>query len=138
MARTSVEIATSLDMAWMTLQQLPTWEGVAGIEDLRDPLHDSIGNLMAFRFAMDTAVGRVDGRAQVRSARPGMTILAEQKGLEITLQVLLRHDGEQTRADVDARSKATTFFNKPLEMTLNALLESSIQAEAAKIAGRLI
>lgn len=137
MARTTVDIASALDDAWGSLQLLPTWEGVAGIQDLRDPQHDVVGNLTAFLFAMDTAVGRVRGRANVHSARPGMTIRAEQKGLQITLQVVLRRVGEQTRAEIDARSRATSFFNKPLEMTLNALLDNSIRDEAAKIAARL-
>lgn len=137
MARTAVDIATSLDDAWAALQLLSTWEGVAGIEDLHEPRYDSNGDLTSFRFAMDTALGRVDGSATVTSARPGMTIRAEQKGLQITLQVVLKQVGEQNRAEVDASSRATSFFSKPLEVTLNAMLDNSIKDEAAKIAARL-
>ncbi len=137
MARTAVTITTSLDDAWTSLQRLTTWEGVAGIEDLREPRHDPIGNLTSFRFAMDTAMGRVDGRAKVASARPGMTIRTEQKGVQITLHVVLKQVGEQNWADVDAHARATSFFTKPIEMTLNALLDNSIDDEAATIAARL-
>lgn len=137
MARALVDIAAPFDVAWACLQQLATWEGVAGIEDLRDPRYDGAGHLAAFRFAMDTAVGRVDGRASVEAVRPGMTIRASQKGLEITLHVVLFEADGVAQARIDARSKATSFLSKPLELTLNALLDSSIEREAAMIAARI-
>lgn len=137
MARTTVDIDAPLDAAWTALQQLATWEGVAGIEDLHDPQHDVHGGLSGFRFAMETPVGRVRGAATAQSTKPSMKIRAEQKGLEIVLRVLLRENDEACTADVDAQSRATTFFNKPLELTLNAVLDSSIRDEAAKIASRI-
>lgn len=137
MARTTVDIDAPIGAAWSALQQLSTWEGVAGIEDLHDATHDADGHLTAFRFGMDTPVGRVHGRARVRSTPPAMVIQADQKGLEIVLRVALTSSGEKSRADVEARSKATSFFNKPLEMTLNTVLDNSIRDEAAKIASRI-
>jgi hypothetical protein len=136
-AHTSIDIRTSVDEAWSRLQLLPTWEGVAGIEDLRAPELDPVGNLLAFRFAMDTAIGRVNGRANVRSDKPGMTVLAEQKGIAITLQVALFGSGGSTMARVEARAKATSFMSTALVIPLNALLESSIETEAAKIGQRV-
>ena len=137
MARTSIDIPTSVDHAWAGLQLLPTWEGVAGIEDLRAPELDRVGNLLGFRFAMNTAVGRVNGRANVRSNKPGMTVLAEQKGIAITVQVALLGNGDSTMARVEARAKATSFMSTALVIPLNALLENSIESEAAKIARRV-
>jgi hypothetical protein len=137
-ARTSIDIPTSVDQAWAGLQLLPTWEGVAGIEDLRAPELDPVGNLLAFRFAMNTAVGRVNGRANVRSNKPGMTVLAEQKGIAITVQVVLLGNGDSTMARVEARAKATSFMSTALVIPLNALLENSIESEAAKIGQRMV
>lgn len=137
MARTRVDIAASLVDAWIALQQLSTWEGVAGIHDLHSPRHDTDGNLAAFGFAMDTALGRVNGHARSRPVMPKMVIQAEQKGLQITLQVVLVVNSDRTWADVEARSRATSFLNKPLELTLNSVLETSIDGEAAKIASRI-
>ena len=137
MARTSIDIPTSVDQAWAGLQLLPTWEGVAGIEDLRAPELDPVGNLLAFRFAMNTAVGRVNGRANVHSNKPGMTVLAEQKGIAITVQVVLFGNGDSTMARVEARAKATSFMSAALVIPLNALLENSIESEAAKIGQRV-
>lgn len=137
MARTSIDILTSVDQAWAGLQLLPTWEGVAGIEDLRAPELDRVGNLLGFRFAMNTAVGRVNGRANVRSNKPGMTVLAEQKGIAITVQVVLLGNGDSTMARVEARAKATSFMSTALVIPLNALLENSIESEAAKIGQRV-
>ena len=117
---------------------LPTWEGVAGIEDLRAPELDPVGNLLAFRFAMNTAVGRVNGRANVYSNKPGMTVLAEQKGIAITLQVVLFGNGDSTLARVEARAKATSFMSTALVIPLNALFENSIESEAAKIGRRMV
>jgi len=136
-ARTSIDILTSVDQAWSGLQLLPTWEGVAGIQDLRAPQLDPVGNLLAFRFAMDTALGRVNGRANVSSNKPGMTIRAEQKGIAITLQVALLGNGDSTLARVEARAKATSFMSTALVIPLNALLENSIESEAAKIGQRV-
>ncbi len=138
MARTSIDIPTSVDQAWAGLQLLPTWEGVAGIEDLRAPELDPVGNLLAFRFAMNTALGRVNGRANVQSNKPGMTVLAEQKGIAITVQVVLLGNGESTMASVEARAKATSFMSTALVIPLNALLENSIESEAAKIGRRMV
>jgi hypothetical protein len=138
MARTSIELHASQAEAWTALQNLETWEGVAGIEDLREPQHDSTGNLIGFRFAMDTAVGRVNGRARVEPRKPGMTIRAEQKGLELTIQIVVTETGsDSSSAIVDAHSLATSFLSKPLSMTLNAVLDNAIDGEAAKIAGRI-
>ena len=127
-----------MDQAWAGLQLLPTWEGVAGIEDLRAPELDPVGNLLAFRFAMNTAVGRVNGRANVYSNKPGMTVLAEQKGIAITLQVVLFGNGDSTLARVEARAKATSFMSTALVIPLNALFENSIESEAAKIGRRMV
>jgi hypothetical protein len=137
-ARTSIELHASQADAWTALQLLTTWEGVAGIEDLRDPQHDAAGNLTGFHFAMDTGVGRVNGRARVEPRRPGMTIRAEQKGLELAIQIVVTESGPaSSTAIVDARSRSTSFLSKPLSMTLNALLDNAIADEAAKIAGRI-
>ena len=97
-----------------------------------------MGNLLAFRFAMNTAVGRVNGRANVRTNKPGMTVLAEQKGIAITLRVALLGNGDATMARVEARAKATSFMSTALVIPLNALLESSIESEAAKIGQRMV
>lgn len=137
MARTEIDIAAHVDDAWISLHRLSTWEGVAGIQDLHDPRHDDVGHLVAFRFAMETAVGRVAGSARVHADKPAMTIRADQKGLEVTLQLLLIELEGSVRARVDARSRATSFLSKPLELTLNALLDSSIHREAELIAGRI-
>ncbi len=137
MTRTSVDLVASVEDAWPQLQRLETWEGVAGIEDLRDGKHDADGNLQSFKFAMDTAVGRVDGKATVKSSKPGMTITGEQKGLAITLMVVLRQAEVGSVAMIDASSKATSFLSKPLELALNALLDNAIDDEAAKIAERV-
>lgn len=137
MARTIVNVDAQLDDAWTALQSLATWEGVAGIEDLHEAQYDGNADLVGFRFAMDTAVGRVSGRARVDSTKPVMTIQASQKGLEITLRVSLIEASGKVQAHVDARSKASSFLNKPLELTLNALLDNSIRDEAAKISSRI-
>ncbi len=137
MTRTSIELVASVDDAWPQLQQLATWEGVAGIEDLEDGTHDADGNLTGFRFAMDTAVGRVNGKATVVGSKPGMTITGEQKGLAITLMIVLREADVGSTAMIDASSKATSFLAKPLELALNALLDNAIDDEAAKIAERV-
>lgn len=137
MTRTSIELVASVDDAWPQLQQLATWEGVAGIEDLEDGTHDADGNLTGFRFAMDTAVGRVKGKATVKGSKPAMTITGEQKGLAITLMIVLREADVGSTAMIDASSKATSFLAKPLELALNALLDNAIDDEAAKIAERV-
>lgn len=137
MARTSVGIDSSFGHAWARLQLLSTWEGIAGIEDLDDPDHDAVGNLRAFRFATDTALGRVSGKANVRSKQPSMLIRAEQKGLALTLHVSLIALGSTVRADVEAMAKATSLLSSPLVMPLNALLDTSIEREAATIAKRV-
>lgn len=137
MTRTSIELIASVDDAWPQLQQLATWEGVAGIEDLVDGTHDADGNLTGFRFSMDTAVGRVNGKATVEGAKPAMTITGEQKGLAITLTVVLRQADVGCTAMIDASSKATSFLAKPLELGLNALLDNALDDEAAKIAQRV-
>lgn len=138
MARTSIELAASQDEAWTTLQLLPTWEGVAGIEDLKEARYDGAGNLVGFRFAIDTAVGRVDGRAKVVPRPPAMTVEADQKGLEIVIKVVVTSGGHTaSTALVDATAHATSFLSRPLAVTLNAMLDSAIDDEAEKIASRI-
>ncbi len=138
MAKTSTSLDASQDEAWTALQSLSTWEGVAGIEDLREPRFDGAGNLAGFRFAMDTALGRVDGRAKVEPRPPAMTIYGEQKGLSLTIRVVITSQSPTaSTAIVEAEASATSFLSKPLAITLNALLDSAIEDEAAKIASRV-
>ena len=138
MAKTTVEVDVALDDAWPQLQDLATWEGVAGIEDLHDATFDDDGNLASFNFAMETIVGRVEGTTSVEAERPVMTISADEKGLRIMLRIELAEAGDDAiTAEVEAKSKATGLLSKPLAVTLNALLEASIDDEAAKIVDRL-
>ncbi len=137
MARTTIEVAAPIHDAWRALQRLSTWEGVAGIGDLHDPTHDADGDLSSFCFAMDTPVGRVAGRADVRAESPRMQVLATEKGLRITLTVELSSRNGGSTATVEARADSTSFLSKPLALTVGAVLESSIEEEAAKIASRI-
>lgn len=140
MAKTSIDAQVSLDDAWPELQKLSTWEGVAEIEDLRNATHDSKGNLTGFEFGFDTAIGRVDGVATVTAKKPSMQIRGEQKGLEISIDVVLRSPNPAsvpTTIMVDVSAKATSFITKPVAITLNSLLRSAIDEEAQKIADRL-
>lgn len=140
MAKTSLDAFVTVDDAWPRLQELSTWEGVAEIEDLRNATHDSKGNLTGFEFAFDTAMGRVDGVATVVAKKPSMKIRGEQKGLEISIDVVLRSPNPSstpTTIMVDCSARATKFLTKPVAMTLNSLLNSAIDEEAAKIADRL-
>lgn len=140
MAKTSLEAFVSVDDAWPQLQKLSTWEGVAEIEDLRDATHDKNGNLTGFHFAFDTALGRVDGVATVKAKKPSMQIRGEQKGLAISIDVVLRSPNPAsvpTTVMVDVSARATKFMTKPVAMTLNSLLNSAIDDEAYKIVERI-
>ncbi len=140
MATSSLDADVALDDAWPQLQQLSTWEGVAEIEDLQNPTHDSNGDLTGFEFAFDSPMGRVDGVATVEATKPSMKILGEQKGLEISIDVVLRSTNSAsvpTTVMVDVSARATSFMTKPVAMTLNSLLRSTIDQEAQKIVDRL-
>ena len=137
MTRTSIDLTADVDSAWSQLQQIDTWHGVAGFEDLHDETHDAEGDLSSFKFSINTAVGRVNGTALVTGDKPAMTITGEQKGLAITLSVVLQESGTGSIAQIDATSKATSFLSKPLEKALNLLLDSALDGEAALIAERV-
>lgn len=137
MATSTIHLDASVDVAWTQFQRLETWEGVAGIQDLRQPTHDAEGDLSSFRFAIDTTLGRVDGRATVEAEKPKMVVSGSQKGLTITIALELRPAPTGCDAIVEANSKATSFLSMPLEVALNALLESGLDSEAAKIASRI-
>ncbi len=140
MAKTSLDAHVSVDDAWPLLQELSTWEGVAEIEDLRNATHDSKGNLTGFDFKFDTALGRVNGTAEVTAKKPAMQIRGSQKGLDISIDVVLRSPNPSsvpTTIMVDVSARATKFFTRPVAITLNSLLNSAIDEEAQKIADRL-
>ena len=79
----------------------------------------------------------MNGTALVTGDKPAMTITGEQKGLAITLSVVLQESGTGSIAQIDATSKATSFLSKPLEKALNLLLDSALDGEAALIAERV-
>lgn len=140
MAKTSTEAFVSIDDAWPQLQELSTWEGVAEIEDLRNATYNAKGDLTGFEFGFDTALGHVDGVATVTAKKPSMQIRGEQKGLEISIDVVLRSPNPAsvpTTVMVDVSARATSFMTKPVAMTLNSLLNSAIDEEAQRIADRL-
>lgn len=137
MARSSIHLSASVDDAWSQLQLLDTWEGVAGIEDLRDPTHDAEGDLSSFRFAINTAMGRIGGRATVAAQKPRMVISGEQKGLVITISIELREAEQGCDAEIEAAAKASSFLSMPLELALNPVLDAGLSNEAARIATRV-
>ncbi len=140
MAKTSLDVDVSVDDAWPRLQELSTWEGVAEIENLCNATYDPKGNLTSFEFSVDTALGRVDGEASVQAKKPSMQIRGAQKGLEISIDLVLRSPAPTstpTTIMVDVSAKATSFMTKPVAITLNSLLKSGIAGEAEKIAERL-
>jgi len=141
MASTSVSINRGFDEAWAGLQRMETWRGVAGIDEMSDPVHSAAGDLEAFNFSIDTPVGRVRDQARVTTSRTGqngqLSIDVDQKGVRVRITVEVAGAGDRTVGNVEVGASATSFLTKPLAATLGAALSSSIEREAALIVGRL-
>ena len=137
MTQTSVDLVASVDDAWPQLQELQTWDGVAGLENLCNEAHGADGNLQGFDFSIDTSVGRVNGNTTVSSQKPAMTVTADQKGVAISLSIVLREAPVGSIAMVEASAKATSFMAKPLAKAINTLLDKGLAKEAAMLAERI-
>jgi len=137
MTQASVALAASVDDAWPQFQELHTWEGVAGFENLCDETHDAEGNLRAFRFFIDTSLGRISVTANVSGAKPVMTVLGEEKGVAMTVSIVLREAEVGSIATIDASAEATSFMAKPFAKAINSLLAKGLESEAVKFAERV-
>ena len=142
MPQRTLRIERPLDHVWQQLQQLETWEGVGGMGQLRDASHRPDGSLEHFRYSLDTPLGTVDDRAEVRPDRTGaarsMHVQTETKGLRVTIDIDLDNAGPTaTNASLDIDAQSTNFLTGPLAATLRHTLESGIDREGRRMVERL-
>lgn len=86
---------TPIANAWRALQRAETWEGIAGVEAVHDPVHDEHGHLTAFEFAVSVGGVRYSGASSVLVSEQPHHMRLDLSTSEIlaTIDVRLR-DGE--------------------------------------------
>lgn len=145
MPERTLRIDQPLDVVWERLQRLATWEGIGGMDRLRDATHRPDGTLKHFRYSLDTPVGTVDDDAEVvpdqrTPSSRSMHVTTETKGLAVTIDLHMRQanpDPTATIAEFAIDARATNFLAKPLASTLRHTLESGIDREGERMVQRL-
>lgn len=142
MPQTTLRVERPLDEVWERLQQLDTWEGVGGMDELRSPEHRADGSLARFQYSLDTPIGTVSDEAEVSSTVDPeyreMIVQTETKGIRVRIDLDLT-SWSQTSTDVSIAldASAANFLTKPLAATLRHTLESGIDREAERMRARL-
>ncbi len=136
-------------VVWERLQSTESWEGVAGLHDLRDAVHDGVGDLTSFAFSIDTPLGMIRDTAKVTTAEARrMQARAEAKGIIVSVEIALTDmtgtrdvqdsDAEAvTDIDVVLDAQGSNFLTRPLAGTLRGVLEANIDREAERMVNRL-
>jgi len=141
MPQRTLRVDRPLAEVWTRLQQLATWEGVGGMDELHAAEHRADGSLARFEYSLDTPVGTVHDEADVSSDagddRCAMHVRTETKGLRVTIDLELRAAGDTTEASITLDAAATNFLTKPLAATLRHTLESGIDRESERMRSRL-
>lgn len=137
MPQRTLHIDQDIDVVWHRLQQLPTWDGIGGMQSLRDPSHNEDGTLAQFRFSLETPVGTINDDAEVIASGHSMFVRTEAKGVVVTILLALADEGPSTMANFSIDAEATNFLARPLAATLHHTLESGIDREGARMVERL-
>lgn len=129
------------ERAWRALQVPTTWEAVAGVEDVHDPVHDEHGILRAYRFTATAAGRRYPGRARTLVSEPleRMMVAIETSELDGSVDVRLddADDGVGVGVTLLVRSKSLMagMFFSTIARTIGSGLPASVDAFAARLDG---
>ncbi len=139
MPQRKLRIEQPVEVVWDRLQLLATWEGIGGMDDLRDGRHRSDGTLEGFRYSLDTPLGKVDDNADViaEADHRTMHVRTHTKGLTVMIDLRLHEASITTTADFTIDVEASNFLTRPLASTLRHTLESGIVRESDKMIERL-
>lgn len=139
MPQRTLLIEQPVDVVWDRLQLLTSWEGIGGMNDLRDGRHRSDGTLEGFRYTLHTPLGTVDDKADViaESDHRTMHVRTHTKGLTVMIDLRLHTASTTTTADFTIDVEAGNFLTRPLASTLRHTLESGIVRESDKMVERL-
>lgn len=102
--------------AWNALQRAETWEGIAGVEAVHDPVHDDHGDLTAFEFAVSVGGVRYAGASSVVISEEPHHMRLDLTTSEVvaTIDVRLLSDDElgpeATRVLVDLTVRSRSFL----------------------------
>jgi hypothetical protein len=130
---------TGPDRAWLALQVPSTWEAVAGVEDVHDPVHDEHGLLQAYRFTATAAGRRYPGRARTIVAEPleRMMVGIETSELDGSVDVTLGHADEGVEVGVTLRVRSKSLMAGMFFSTIARAIGSGLPANVDAFASRL-
>lgn len=138
MAHRTLDVNRPLDEVWAAFQLLATWEGMGGMRELHDGQWNETGDLIGFRYQIDTPIGLIRDRADVRPIHPRLAAATDAKGIAISVDlVLVEFDASTTTIDFTIEGRSTSFLTRPLVGALQSTLESGIDRERATLATRL-
>jgi len=137
----SARSAADPERVWRALNLPATWEAIAGVDRVREPITDEDGSLRGFTF--DTVVA---GKSYVGTARPherdeGRRISWEISNQEIrgVTRVDLTPDGPGTRitvtVDVESAGLMSRMFFPVVAATIGKGLPASVEEFAAALDG---
>ncbi len=141
MASRQLLLPHPLDDLWRAFQQLETWHGLGGLDELDNGRWNRAGELIGFDFSIGTPLGRIRDSASVEPQKPSLRAEADSKGvrIEVHLHLAVAHvaGGDHTAIDFSIDAKATSLLTRPLQGTLRATFESGIDRERDRLSERL-
>lgn len=134
--------AVPRDAAWRALQRSETWEGIAGVEDIRDAQHTPTGELHGFSFAVLVGGKAYQGTARVAAAIPTEHLRLDLDTTEVTatVDVHLRdaNGGTEIRIELEARARSflAGMFFSTIAATIGRGLPTATEDFARRLADR--
>jgi len=128
-----------LDHAWLAMQHVDTWAGVAGVDRVHSPSHTPDGALRS--FAVDATVAGVThpGRAVVRASDPptAMQIEVTTRDMLALVDVTLTAGPGGCAVDVAMAVSTRTLLSGMFFPAVASAIEASIDRTVEDFAGRL-
>lgn len=127
--------------AWRALQRSETWDGIAGVESVHDPVHDERGNLKTFGFAASVGGVRYQGTASVMSSEEPNHIRLELSTSEMVATIDV-HLGETAESDsttvtVDLAIRSRSFLARMFFPAISDSIGRGIERTTVDFASRL-
>lgn len=137
--RHAATTTADVERAWRSLQVASTWEAVAGVDHVTQPLHHDDGTLAGFRFQA-TAGGRsFPGVASTTLADPHgrMVVTIETSELDGMIDVRLSPDRDGTGVAVELTVRSKSMMAGLFFATIARVVGSGFADQVEEFARRL-
>ncbi len=132
-------VTASRDTAWRALDQPSTWEGIAGVDRVHDPVFDADNRLRGFSFETRIGGSPYPGKASPRERVEGKIMAWDISSAHIKgwISVEFSDDGDQTVVRVTIEVESIGFLASMMFPTITGAIKRGMAETVESFAASL-